>query len=393
MKNVAIIIPNLKGGGAERAAANLSINLDKEKFNVFFVVYDSSDIQYDYDGKLLDLNIKESNNLIGKIFNFIKRAIKIKNMKRNMNIDTTISFLPGPNIINILTKKDDKIIVSVRANVIRKNKSFYTKVLDYLMKHTFNRADYVTVVSEGIKEDLINTYKIEKDKIVVINNSYDIEKINKLACDFIPEEEKYLFNGINIITVGRLVHSKGQYHLIRAFKDVLDKGLKLKLIIIGEGSLHDYLQDLITGYEIQDFVHILGFKNNPYKYIYNSDIFILPSISEGFPNVLVEAMICGKPVIASDCKTGPREILSPNSCDIEKDSKIELTEAGILVPVCDGILHNCSDSLSKEEKYLSNAIINLIEDRDLCKVHGQKSIDYSKIYHFNNIIKVWEEII
>ncbi len=393
MKNVAIIIPNLKGGGAERAASNLTKNLDKKRFNVFLVLFDSSNIQYEFAGELINLNIRASNTFFGKLFNFTKRIIEVYKFKRKKSIDTTISFLPGPNIINILTRNKDKIIVSVRANVTRKSNSIYSKIFDRIMKLTYNKSDYVTVVSKAIKEDLINFFHIEDNKIVVINNSYDIEKIVEMSKEKIPDDEKLFFSGFNLISIGRLENSKGHFHLIRAFKHVVYNGYKVKLIIIGEGSLYEYLQDLITGYEMQDYVHIFGFKNNPYKYLYNSGIFILPSISEGFPNILVEAMICGKPVIASDCKTGPSEILSPNNNEIDKNSRVMLTEAGILVPACDGILYNCSDSLSKEEKYLSDAIMTLLDDHDLCKVYAQKSINYSRSYHFNNIIKLWEAII
>jgi len=393
MKNVAIIIPNLKGGGAERAASSLTKNLDKKKFNVFLVLFDSSNIKYEFEGELIDLNIRASNTFFRKIFNLARRILEVYKFKREKGIDTTISFLPGPNIVNILTRRKDKIIVSVRANVTRKSNSIYSKIFDRIMWLTYNKSDYVTVVSKAIKDDLIKFFHIEDKKIVVINNSYDIEKIVELSKERIPDDEKVYFSGFNLISVGRLENSKGHFHLIRAVKHVIDKGYKVQLNIIGEGSLYDYLQDLITGYEMQDYVNILGFKNNPYKYIYNSDIFVLPSVSEGFPNVLVEAMICGKPVIASNCKTGPKEILLPDNDDVEINNGVALAEAGILVPACDGVQYNCSDSLRKEEKYLSDAIMTLFDDRDLSTVYGQKSINYSRSYHFNSIIKLWEEII
>src|SRR6056297_2638638 len=115
MENIAIIIPDLSNGGAEKVAANLSIGLTKRGKNIFFILYNSNEIDYNYEGRVIDLGCKKSNNFITKLYAFLKRYIKIKIFKRKHNIDISISFLENANLINLLTKTNDKIILTIHA--------------------------------------------------------------------------------------------------------------------------------------------------------------------------------------------------------------------------------------------------------------------------------------
>jgi glycosyltransferase involved in cell wall biosynthesis len=143
-----------------------------------------------------------------------------------------------------------------------------------------------------------------------------------------------------IITLGRLIPRKGFDLLIRAFQTVL-KQEDLQLILIGEGPEHGNLVRLSQQLGINHRVHFVGYQTNPYKYIAKADIFICPSLWEGFGNVVIEAMACGAPVIASDCPFGPGEIIADG-------------QNGILVPANDAsrlaeaILRLCNDSNLRE---------------------------------------------
>jgi glycosyltransferase involved in cell wall biosynthesis len=162
MKNVAIIISSLKGGGAERVVSNITMNLPKEKYKVYLILFDSTSIEYPYSGDLIDINIKANNNPIYKAINFIRRYFKIKEIKTQYKIDTSISFLGGPNLLNILTKGKDKVVVSVRGYTSRKSKGIYPKLGKYLIKKTYNNADAIVGVSNLIKHDLVTNYNIEE---------------------------------------------------------------------------------------------------------------------------------------------------------------------------------------------------------------------------------------
>ena len=389
-RNVAIIIPELTNGGAERVASNLSLNISEDKFNKYIIVYNSEKTLYPYGGKLININTKATPNPIGKIINLIKRFFKLKQIKRQYNIHTTISLLANPNIMNIFTKTNDKVIVSVRNFVSKANKGFYGRVYNASIKFLYNKADKVVVVSRAIKNDLIMNFGLDQTKIKVIYNFYDIERINELAKEEIEEQYKDIFKNPTIITVGRLSQQKGQWHLIRAFKEIKQEISNAKLVILGQGELKNYLRQLAMDLGLGNDIYFLGFQENPFKYIARSTIYVLPSLYEGFPNALCEAMACRIPVVSSDCKSGPREILAPGT-DIDLEAQnIEYEKYGILVPVCNGIMYKHDDKLTREERFLSKSIIDLLSNKELLEKYSTRAFRRSEDFCKENIIKIWE---
>lgn len=392
-KRIAIIIPTLSGGGAERVAANLSLYLPNDKYDKYLIVYDGSKTDYSFEGKLLNLESRAISNPISKIFNNIKRIIKIKKIKKDYKIDTTISFLSAPNMVNILTKSNDKVIVSIRNYVSDSSKNTYEKIGLRLIPLLYNKADSIVCVSNLIKDDMLKNYKIPNSKLVTIYNSYDYEKIISLAKDSDIEESSDVFEHPTIITVGSLTFQKGQWHLIRAFSKILCEIPNAKLIILGKGELQNYLSDLVKNLNIEESVRFLGYQSNPFKYIYRSSLYVFPSLFEGFPNALCEAMVCGKPIISSDCKSGPREILAPDTNINTQISEIEYCEYGILTPVCDGQMYSHEEKLTKEELLLYKSMLNLLRNPDLMKAYGLKSNERVQSFSVDRIIREWENIL
>jgi hypothetical protein len=111
--NIAFIIPYLTDGGAERVVATLSLNMP-ENYNVYIITYQDKENKYPHKGTVININSGESKNILGKIFNTIKRIYKIRKIKKKYNIEKTISFLDNPNIINILSRYKDKVVISIR---------------------------------------------------------------------------------------------------------------------------------------------------------------------------------------------------------------------------------------------------------------------------------------
>lgn len=392
-KNIAILIPNLNGGGAEKVASNLSFLLNDKLTNKYVIVYDSSLNVYSHGGHLIDMGIPANKNPIVKLYNFFNRINKLKKIKKAYNIDITISLLPGSNLVNILSKNNDKIIVSIRSYISKNSSGFYGKIFNFLTKFLYNKSDIIVSVSKILKNDLVKNYNLDKNKIKVIYNPYNLEKIEKMSNEKLDSKFEKIFDKPTIINVGRLSRPKGQWHLIRAFKKAKKTIPNIQLIILGQGEMENYLKKTVKKLGVNDCVHFLGFKDNPFKYIANSSIFVLSSIYEGFPNVLAEAMACKTPIISSDCKSGPREILAPNT-DLNKSvNKIEYAKYGILTPELDDVLYDFDEELTYEEEILSQAIIEVINNKTLKIKYSNSGYKRVNDFNYDKILSLWENII
>jgi len=173
----------------------------------------------------------------------------------------------------------------------------------------------------------------------------------------------------NFVTIGRLDEGKNHQLLIKAMREVDGN-----LYIIGDGVLRRYLEQLIYTLNLTDRVFLVGKQKNPYKYLAKADIFLFSSNREGFPNVLVEALACEIPIISTDCKSGPREILAPDSdITFSLRNSIEIAKYGILTPI---------NSLCK----MVEAIEILKKNRKLMFEYKQKSLKRAREFHKDKII-------
>lgn len=395
MKKVNLFIGTLSTGGAERVVSNLSLNLNKNIKKKILMFGQKSKIDYPYEGELVYLDKNSHTNILNKIKTIFSRIIKVRGIKRMDKQATTISFLEYPNLINTLTSRSGRSIVSVRNHMSTKhNNGFKSKLWNSTIKYLYPKADLIISVSEEIKRDLIDNYNVNADKIKVIYNSYDLQGIREMAKEEIEDKYSGIFNHPVIITAGRLNKQKGHWHLIRAFSKVKEVIPNAKLVILGEGDLESCLNKLASDLNIIDDVHFLGFQKNPFKYIVRSKVFAMSSFHEGFPNALAEAMACGVPVISSDCKSGPREILAPTEFDNKNmNYKICKDRYGILTPVCDGIKYHGTDVITREEVAIADSMISLLKDDSLWNHFSNQSKERIKDFEISKIIKEWESVI
>ncbi len=330
-KRIVFLINSLDGGGAERVVSTLLNNL-VDDYDCYLILLEDK-ISYELDSriKIIILNNSSSRNGLIKFLSLPLLGYKLSKIIKEYNFSQVISFLYRSNYINILAKylSKQKVIISERIapSSMYADNSPSSKISKYLIKTLYNKADLIIPVSKAIKNDLETNFNI-KTKQIVIYNPYDIDNIIKLSQEKINIE---IDKENSIITVGSLGKRKNHSLLINAFSKV-EKNLKL--YILGVGGEEQNLKNLTINLGIQDRVIFLGFDNNPYKYLSKCSTFVLSSNSEGFPNVLAEAMICGCSVISTDCLSGPREILAPSS-DIALQLKdtIEEEEFGILTPI------------------------------------------------------------
>jgi len=391
-KKYLIITPKKHTGGAERVAANISRLLHNKSETHIIALYDYEKTDYVFSGKIIDLKLTDKKNKLNQISNIIKSAYFISKYKKKYNYDLAISFIGAPNLSNLLTSKYSTCIPSVRT-YIRKPNNILKRVLQkYIIKYFYKRADAVVAVSQGVKNDLVDYYKIEERKIKVIYPFYDIAYIRKKMLEPINENTKAIFKKPVIITVGRLAYDKGQWQLIRAF-DVIKKNVPdVNLVILGRGDLETELKKVAQMSPHQKDIHFIGHKNNPYKYIHQSTVFVFPSLIEGFGNAIIEAMACGRVVVSSDCDVGPREIIA-GSNNREKAKDIEFHDAGVLVPVGKESFSKNNEKLTQEEKMLATALVRLLKDVKLRKSMEDSALKRAKMFDKKIISKEWLDLI
>jgi len=251
------------------------------------------------------------------ITDFYYYHIKVKKITKDGRYDWSISFyqfLPS-YLTNI---KSSKHIIWLHGSV----EHFFggiTKLFKRSFGNKLDKYDYIVTIADEMKEQLERYYpNISKNKIKRIYNPFDFEEIRSKVDDYseISEAEYKLLKDDFICTVTRLdEHQKDTTTLIKAYKKLYDeKRISYKLYIIGDGPDRSLLEQLVKEYKLEDYILFLGKKKNPYIWMKNAHLFVLSSKFEGLPTVLIEVMAVDTFIIASDCKTGPKEILMKGEC-------------------------------------------------------------------------------
>jgi len=301
-KKIMFIVPSMRGGGSERVMSILLKYLSREKFDIILVLLKKEGRYLDdlpKDIVIIDLDVKGAKFAIFKIRNMIRKHKPdiVFSSAAHLNLLISMMKLFLPKKITFIARESS--IPSVR-----ENQKYPDLLNNFLYKRFYNNLDLIVCQSKYMMNDLFVHYDIKKEKMLVINNPVDIESINKSS----QENDNLLFDKckINLLTAGRLNKVKG-YDLLLQTLAKLDN--RYHLTILGEGSEEGSLRKLSKDLNIEYRVSFLGFQKNPYKYMNQSDLFVLSSRYEGFPNVVLEANTCGTPVVAFDCPGGTGEII------------------------------------------------------------------------------------
>lgn len=366
MKKIKLlfVLPSLEGGGAERIVCNLMSVLNKNIFDVNLFLFNNKGVYWDLLSN--DINI-----FFGSRNKRYSKWIIIKNLYRvSKDMDIIVGSMElMPTYFSVLVGKllRKKIIGWVHINIDSilndKNKIIRFLHRNILLKFFYNKLDRIVAVSNGAKEN-ISKYLNDKNrnKVECIYNPIKINEIKEKAEEELVEKIEKPF----IIGIGRLERQKNFILLIKAYRILLDRGIKHNLIILGQGSQKEYLVNEVKKLDMEEKVKFLGFKENPYKYLNQADVFIQSSIYEGLPTVLIEALVLNVPVVATNCPDGAKEILDNG-------------KYGLLVKMND-------------EKALADAIEKILNDRDLQRKYKIKSKDGINRFDDKYITHLFEEL-
>ena len=388
-KKIAFFFNSFARGGAERVVSRLFLPLG-EFYDVFLILIDGSRIQYECPVKIIKMGGAERRNRFWYLIDQIKAKNKLESIVKEYKIECIISFLDVPNLINLLSKTECKKIVSVRCEELNR---INDKIKGYMCKKAFHKADAVISVSNALQRSIVDQWYIRKDKVVTIENPYNIMEIRSQAERKMSAAEDDFYRGHRVIVaLGRMEKQKGYTYLLDSFHHLLSLRKDAGLVIVGDGGERKKLEAKIRQMKMDKAVLLCGMKENPFPYIRNAQVFVLSSIAEGFPNALVEAMCLRVPVVACDCRTGPREILCRET-DINMDKcaeEIEMADYGILVPDFTPRNHL---NMSKKKILLANAINILLSNDELRKEYGNRASERAARYTFGRCIEKYKEVI
>lgn len=310
MKNILFLHPDLRGGGAEKVLVNMLNKLDKSKYNITLTTIFEEGI----NKKILSADIKHK-FILNKVFPGWSRLQKIfsstflfKNIIKG-EYDIIVAYLEGvpTRIVGGCNSQKTKIISWVHVDldgfniekVFRSDKEMHDIYLKY---------DAIVGVSKTALNSLHKKIpSIAPNKLKVIHNVVDINLIiskGNEALDDISLSKKV----INICTVGRLAQQKGYIRLFNILPKLVKENIAFHLYVIGQGEQEQQLKEIIKTNHLEKQITLLGFKNNPHKYVKNCDLFVCSSYQEGFSTAVTESVLLKTPVITTNC-AGMDEIL------------------------------------------------------------------------------------
>ena len=381
--NIGIIVDSLRNGGAERVAARLSQYFSKKNEVYIFTNTYNRRKDYPIGGRVILLKRQDKiNNRWEELKDIVDVTRQLRKYKREFSLDACISFVPEYNLVNILSKREEKCIVSIHSvQSLRKEWRHLIAHKKYIFKYLYRMADKVVTVSQYCKNDLVENLGVNEKKIQVIGNP--IPMIKEEECDNFPK--KY------ILYCGRLDEVKQVWHIIWAYYIVEKKHPETEMLILGEGKEKTDLLRLSQQLGVEEKVKFGGFKDDIYSYMKESYCLVLSSKSEAFSCVAAEALSVGCPVVATDSPGGIREIVAPNTVWRGKMSKYEIGECGILTSSMTEKWNKKRKGITKNEKQLADAIIYMIEHNDL--TWHKKCINRAGQFFMERIGPQWDELL
>lgn len=360
------MVNSLSNGGAERVCINMANELIKQGYQVDFIVLGNdpkNQITYEINKKIriYDLNLQQASRIkkLLKIITSVRKVNKIiKENEKEGSYDLITSHLPMTNVVTRLSNVKNRALYVFHTKIAKYNK-VKSKMLFYIILKWIYGNKKLVAVSEGVRQEAIQDYKIKAENIKTIYNPIDVEEINK------KKEEPITIEGKYFVQVGRFNEAKRQDRMI----DVFYQGKfyeNYQLVFCGVGELEEEVKKKVKDLHLEQNVLFLGWQNNVYKWIKNAELLVCTSDYEAFPMNLIEAMLCETKIVASNCEYGPSEILleeyaqflvEPNNIEeyiskIHKALKEYPTKENRIVQKCmaSNIIQEYLEFMTKERK-------------------------------------------
>jgi glycosyltransferase involved in cell wall biosynthesis len=308
---VCFALPSLAGGGAERAAVQILNALDDERWERYLHLFER-------EGPFL-ADVAPAVQLAGPAAGSSRLAgwRSLRRFIRRVRPDVVVAFLSYFSVL-CATRA-----AGVHARVVLAQMTPMSAFLadaDYHWSRPWHRAlftaitrvgyataDLIVTTSRGVADDLVESFGVRAERVRVVPNPVDLPAIAASADEPIDPEHATHWTSPVVVAAGRLAEAKNYPLLIEAFAIVRSR-MPARLFILGRGEQETFLRALIDRKGLAADVHLCGFQKNPWKYIARADVFVLTSRYEGFGNVLIEAMACGVPVVATS-SAGSRDIV------------------------------------------------------------------------------------
>lgn len=374
---IIFVIDHIKSGGAEHILLEYCKHLYNSNHQICIFCLNGHPMQSAWHTKIPIVYgaQDDENNLFIKFIRQTRFHYKLNKLVKEINPDVVFSFLEKSNLQTVLLRTKARKILTVHNVISEQYKKIRNKIIRnvlYKIIHLMYNIEGVRIISVSlqVKEDLINSFHINPSNIVVVNNRVNKQEIDKLAQDHI-EDFSFDENTKYIMNCGRFTAQKAQWVLLKSFAILLEKYQNpIELLLVGEGEYRNNLEKLAKDLSISQYVHVLPFKANPYKYIKRINLFVLSSIYEGFPIVLAEASSLRIPFVGTR-QSIPKEMFEDDS--FWRESTVELHHNDV----------DFSTTTHQDERDFSLLLLRGISDKEF----RLKILQQTQLWEDKNLIE------
>lgn len=320
--------------------------------------------------------------------------------------DTVVSFMERANLVNVLAarRSGHRAVICERTRPSGEFSGLRGALMRPLIRLAYPRAAAVVANSLGVEADLEKNFGVPPAKVVVIRNGCDTAAVAALAAAPLEAAWEKVYSRPALCASGRLTAAKGHWHLLRIFRELRAAVPGAALVIAGEGPLLPYLSSLAAGLGLRAWsgpgepppdadVYFAGFRENPFPFIARARLFVFTSVWEGFPNSLIEAMACGAPVISSDCDSGPREILAPDTAFDRRAAAPEDAVYGVLMPPLPPGRPAAGEPPLPRERAWAAKIAALLADGPALQKYAAASRSRAADFELSRVLLRWKELL